>query len=182
MYDSLSFAFRKNHARDGYQIENLPWDSGKGICLWRQGKTCPAQAVHALSNETGTLIREDEKPLPFQAWGDVTAKHVLGDPEITYPKDAPDSEAQLRRVVSAKGLNVVATADSLARLRILDENVVVIDLVFRFNVPSCGGCPVPIQSCPNFLVFHGFSPFSSYRATGISCKDTTKPYTYESER
>ena len=70
-------------------------------------------------------------------WLLVIAEHVLGDPEIAAPKDAPDGETQLRRVVSAKGLNVVATADSLARLRILDQDIIVIDLVFHFNVPSC---------------------------------------------
>jgi hypothetical protein len=74
------------------------------------------------------------------SWLLVVAEHVLGDPEIAVPNDAPDGEAQLRRVVSAKGLNVVATADSLARLRILDQDVVVIDLVLRFNVTGCRGC------------------------------------------
>ncbi len=54
------------------------------------------------------------------SWLLVIAEHILGNPEIAAPKDALDGEAQLRRVVSAKGLNVVATADSLARLRILD--------------------------------------------------------------
>jgi hypothetical protein len=72
MYPSLSFACLKNHETDECSIENLPWGSGKGRCLWRQGKTCPAQAVYALSNETGRPTREGGKPLPFQAWGDVT--------------------------------------------------------------------------------------------------------------
>jgi hypothetical protein len=31
-----------------------------------------SNSVHALSSETGRLIREDEKPLPFEAWGDAT--------------------------------------------------------------------------------------------------------------
>jgi hypothetical protein len=85
MYHSLSFASRKNHARDELPIENLPWGSGKGRCLWRRGKTCPAQAVHALSNETGTLIREDEKPLPARRHGEMS--HIESD----------DMECQARR-------------------------------------------------------------------------------------
>jgi hypothetical protein len=81
--------------------------------------------------------------------------------------------------VGAYGLNVVATAYSLARLRILDQDIIVIDLVFHFNVPSCGGCPVSIQSSPNFFDFHGFSPFGPYRAPFIFCEDATVPYSCE---
>ncbi len=84
-------------------------------------------------------------------------------------------------MVSAKGLNVVTAADVLARLRILDQDVFVIDLVFRFNVTSRGGCPVPIQGGPNFLVFHGFSPFGLYLASqhrGTDCAARLVPLRY----
>ncbi len=33
--------------------------------------------VHALSNETGTPTCEGGKPLPFEAWGDVTNVHMV---------------------------------------------------------------------------------------------------------
>jgi hypothetical protein len=69
-------------------------------------------------------------------WLLVIAEHVLGDPEIAEALDTPDGEAQLRRVVGAYGLNVVATTDSLARLRILDQDIIVIDLMFHFTIPS----------------------------------------------
>ena len=102
--------------------------SSPGRCLERIGKVLRLVgnlAIAKLHNADGLR------------WLLVIAEHVLGDPEIAAPKDAPDGETQLRRVVSAKGLNVVATADSLARLRILDQDIIVIDLVFHFNVPSC---------------------------------------------
>ncbi len=56
------FACLKNHETDECSIENLPQGLRKGRCLWRRGKTCPAQVVHALSRETGTPTREGGKP------------------------------------------------------------------------------------------------------------------------
>jgi hypothetical protein len=84
MYHSLSFACLKNHETDECSIENLPWDSGKGRCLWRRGKTCPAQVVHALSNETGMPTREGGKPLPLEAWGDVTCHRFINAGGIIF--------------------------------------------------------------------------------------------------
>src|SRR5450755_611631 len=110
--------------------------SSPGRCLERIGKVLRLVGNLAIAKlHNADCLR----------WLLVIAEHVLGDPEIAAAKDTPDGEAQLRRVVGAYGLNVVTTTDALARLRILDQHVVVIDLVFRFNVTRCGGCPVPIQ-------------------------------------
>src|SRR6266487_6285755 len=150
-----------------FQLEVSPTRRGVSFLLVLDPLSSPSRCLERIGKVlrlVGNLAIAKLHNADCLRWLLVIAEHVLGDPEIADPKDAPDGEAQLRWVVSAKGLNVVATADSLARLRILDQDVVVIDLVFRFNVPSCGGCPVPIQSYPNFLVFHGVSPFGSYRA------------------
>ncbi len=45
-----------------FQIEKLPWDSGKANACG--GGVRPAVATTALSNEAGKLTREGEKPHP----------------------------------------------------------------------------------------------------------------------
>ncbi len=56
--------------------------STRALTFWPRGSRClPVEEVsdpsgdqleRATSNEAGKLIREDEKPLPAEAWGDVT--------------------------------------------------------------------------------------------------------------
>ncbi len=47
-----------------FQIEKLPWDSGKANACG--GDARPAVDATAISSETGKPIREDGKPLPFR--------------------------------------------------------------------------------------------------------------------
>src|SRR6266545_3006138 len=58
MYHSLSIARNKNHVPDARPIENLPWGSGKGICLWRRGKTWTAStlSMHSPAKQGGQWI------------------------------------------------------------------------------------------------------------------------------
>src|ERR1700720_2509691 len=62
----------------------------------------------------------------------VIGDHILGDPEVTPADNPPDDKARRPgRMLAAKGLHVVPSADPLPRLWILDDGIVVIDLVFR---------------------------------------------------
>ncbi len=91
-------------------------------------------------------------------WPPIVADHVLGDPQVAASEHTPDGEAQLRRVVPAQGLDVAPAADPLARLWVLNHDVIVVDLVFCIQVTRRGGRPVLVQGCSNRLILHRLSP------------------------
>jgi hypothetical protein len=94
-------------------------------------------------------------------WSALVRDHVLGDPQIATPEDAPDSEATwFVRVVTAQGLDSAPAIDAFARLGIVDDGVVVVDLVFGVLVTGRRGRPVPVQSRANVLHRHCLSPLS----------------------
>ena len=58
-----SIARNKNHVPDGKLIENLPWSSGKGICLLRWKVRKELHRLSAPSDEAGKAhLREWEAP------------------------------------------------------------------------------------------------------------------------
>ena len=66
----------------------------------------------------------------------VVADHVLANPHLAAPDHSSDGEYQLGRVMPTQGLDVVPAADTLARLGVLDHNIIVVDLVFGIQVPA----------------------------------------------
>jgi hypothetical protein len=57
-------------------------------------------------------------------------------------------------MVSAQSLQVATAADLFPRLRVLAENVLVVNVVFFLQVASCGGNPVLIQCRPVLSICH----------------------------
>src|SRR5262245_28325625 len=92
----------------------------------------------------------------------VVGKDEFGDPKIAAAEDAPHREALLVRLCEARLMDVAPAADALARLRILKDGVLSVDLVFHLEVVRVGRSPVEIQRGSNFAVFHLDPP----RATG----------------
>ena len=57
-------------------MRGVPFGGAMGWQCPKSPMMRPAQVVHALSNEIGKPTREGGKPLPFEAWGDVTIKNL----------------------------------------------------------------------------------------------------------
>ena len=94
-------------------------------------------------------------------WSPLVGDHVLGDPQIAAPEDTPDGGAtRFVRVVTAQGLNIAPAIDAFARLGLVDDGVVMVDLVFGVLVTGRGGCPAPVQSRANVLNLHYLSPLT----------------------
>src|SRR5579872_202919 len=64
----------------------------------------------------------------------VVSEDEFGDPKVARADDPPDREALPVRLRSARGLNVAAPADALARLRIFERRVLAVDLMLRLEV------------------------------------------------
>jgi hypothetical protein len=75
---SLSFASLKNQERDELPIENLPWGSGKGICLWRQSKTAIGFKAfrHLPAKQERSFVRM-RSPCPSRH-GEMSRSHYRG--------------------------------------------------------------------------------------------------------
>ena len=79
----------------------------------------------------------------------------MSHPEIALSRDPPDREPRRPAgVMAAKRLQVVATADDLARLRVLAHGVIVVDLVLGILIARGGRGPMPIDGFPDVLLIH----------------------------
>ena len=83
--------------------------------------------------------------------------HVFANPELTFSYDPSDAKlGGLIRVVATQCLQLLATVNYLARLRVLANNVIMIDLVFA-NLITCGGSrPMSIYQGANIVLVHLF--------------------------
>src|SRR5258707_10724377 len=88
----------------------------------------------------------------------VVSEDEFSDPEVGSAEDPPHREALLVRLRETRRLNVTPTADTLARLRILEHCVLSVNLVLHLEVVRVGSGPVPVQSRSNLRVFHPNAP------------------------
>jgi hypothetical protein len=94
----------------------------------------------------------------------VICQDEFGDPKITAANDSPDSKPLVAWLTRALVLYVASTAGSLARLRVFQHRVLVIDAVLRFEIVGIGRRPMPIQCRTDFLIPHsGILPARSRR-------------------
>src|ERR1700691_2431876 len=84
----------------------------------------------------------------------VVGHHEFGDPEVTFAKHPPHREAFRVRLRGARRLNVVPAADALTRLRIVENCVITVDLVFCREVIGVGCRPVTPQRGLYIVVPH----------------------------
>jgi len=99
--------------------------------------------------------------------------YVLANPKVAFPTDSPNGESRrLPRMMTPERLQILATANYLAGLRILADNVIVINFVFSHLVARRRSGPVSIDRRPNFLLVtcHLSLVTSSY------CLDATPIY------
>jgi hypothetical protein len=78
---------------------------------------------------------------------------IFRDPEIPVSENAPNVKAgRLSRMMTPQGLQIASPKDSFARLGIITNSVVMINIVFRVCIADCRRVPVRICSscmdCP----------------------------------
>src|SRR5271168_3314671 len=81
----------------------------------------------------------------------VIFQDVFGDPKITAANDSPDIKLLFARLTGALLLYVDSAAGSLARLRVVQHRVLMIDEVLRLKIVGIRRRPMLIQRGAYFL-------------------------------
>src|SRR5215470_12946166 len=68
------------------------------------------------------------------SWYAVIGKYEFGDPQIAAADNSPDCKTLLVWLDESALLNVVPTADPLARLRIIKHSILAINFVFDIEI------------------------------------------------
>src|SRR3984885_7007745 len=82
----------------------------------------------------------------------VICQDEFGDPKITAANDSSDGKPLFVRLTGALVLYVASIAGSLARLRVFQHRVLVIDAVLRFKIVGIGRRPMLIQCRTDLLI------------------------------
>jgi len=88
----------------------------------------------------------------------VIAEYEFGDPEVAVADDPLDGEALLARLHCSALLNLASAANALARLRIVKDRVLTIDLVLDQEIIRIGCGPMSFERSPYLAIFHIRSP------------------------
>src|SRR5260370_27101645 len=84
---------------------------------------------------------------------------ALADPQIPDAADPADREMPFCRVTAALCLDIAAAAETLTRLRVVQDRVGCVDGVLGFDVAPLGGVPVFCQPGPGpDVTVHGYAP------------------------
>src|SRR5580698_7109550 len=89
-------------------------------------------------------------------------------------------KALVIRLQGPGDLYVVAAEDTLARLRIIQDGIVVIDIVLRRKIAGVGCCPVLIQCITDFLISHAALPDSTAHESDHARRHTSTARRYRS--
>src|ERR1700756_5266984 len=87
-------------------------------------------------------------------WCAVIAKYEFSDPEIAAADNSPDRKTLLVRLDESALLNVVPTADPLARLRIFKYSILAVDFMFDLEIARVRSIPVALQRRPHCSIIH----------------------------
>src|SRR4051795_11832389 len=93
----------------------------------------------------------------------VIGQHEFAHPEIVAADDAPNSEAFLVRLHEPALLDVAATADALAGLRIVEHCVLAIDVVLGLEIVRVRSVPMALERGQLALIIHRGLPLSRLR-------------------
>jgi len=102
-------------------------------------------------------------------WPAVVREDELGDPEVARAEDAPHREALGTRLRDARRLDVVPALDALARLRVLEQCVLSVDVVLDIEVIRIGGSPVAIECFSNLSLIHAVPPVPAHWGPTVPC-------------
>src|SRR5262249_28105650 len=127
--------------------------------------SAPSRSVEGIG-EVLSLVRHLSIPELHDAHGvgalPFVSNHILGNPEIALPHDSPDPKPGWpTRVMATKRLQVMTTVDDLARLWVLTDSIIVIDLMLGDLIARSRCSPMSINGDPKVLLFHHRPPFES---------------------
>ena len=81
---------------------------------------------------------------------------VFRDPEIPVSENALDFEAgRLAGMMTPQGLQVPSPENSLARLRIITNGIVVVNIVFRVCITGRRRAPARVERRADLILLHG---------------------------
>src|SRR5438270_7204904 len=84
----------------------------------------------------------------------VIGKYEFSDPEIAAADHSPDRKALLVWLDESTLLNVVPAADPLARLRIIEHGILVVDFMFDREIARVRSIPMTLQRRPHRSIIH----------------------------
>ena len=85
---------------------------------------------------------------------------VFRDPEVAFSENSLHLETRrFAGVMTPQSLQIGSPEDSLARLGIVANGIVIVNVVFRIHVTDRRRLPVRIQSLTYLLLFHGLLQF-----------------------
>src|ERR1700731_4198601 len=79
----------------------------------------------------------------------VIGQYEFGDPEIAAADHSPDRKTLLVRLDGPALLNVAPAADPLARLRIIKNRILAVDLMFDLEIARIRSSPMALQRRPH---------------------------------
>ena len=89
-------------------------------------------------------------------WPPLVGDCVFSNPEIPVPENPPDVEtARLAGMMTPQGLQIAPPENSLARLRIVTDGIVLVNIVFRVCIAGCRRAPVRIQRITDLYFLRG---------------------------
>src|SRR5689334_1457591 len=84
----------------------------------------------------------------------VVGEHEFRDPQIAVTDDSPHRKALFARLNGSALLDVPPTSDALAGLRIVEDGVFAVDVMFGLEIVSVRGSPMLLERCPYFAISH----------------------------
>src|SRR5258707_5399517 len=87
-------------------------------------------------------------------WYAVIGKYEFSDPEIAAADYSPDRKTLLVWLDESALLNVVPTADPLARLRIIKHSILAVDFMFDVEIARVRSIPMALQRHPHGSIIH----------------------------
>jgi len=89
-------------------------------------------------------------------WSPLVRDCVFRDPEIPVSENPLDVETgRFAGMMTPQGLQIAPPEDSLTRLGIITNSIVIVNIVFRVCIAGCRSLPVRIQGRTDLFLLHG---------------------------
>src|SRR5712671_4895955 len=88
------------------------------------------------------------------SWYAVIGHYVFSDPKIAATDNSPDRKTLLIWLDESALLNVMPTADPLARLRIIKHGILAVDFMFDLEIARVRSSPMALQCHPHGSIIH----------------------------
>src|SRR5438132_10162903 len=115
---------------------------------------CKIKSIAEILSFVGHQSFEEFHDAHGVRWYAVIGKYEFSDPEIAAADNSPDRKTLLVCLDESTLLNVVPTADPLARLRIIKHSILAVDFMFDLEIARVRGIPMALQRHPPGSIIH----------------------------